>query len=47
MKRNDMIVLISKYYQSIGRVKTPKYEDYSLGELRKCILLFNLNIVRL
>ena len=37
-----MIELIAAYYESIGRVKTPQYESYSLNELKKCIVLFNL-----
>lgn len=42
MKRQDMIDLITNYYESIGRVNTPKYQEYSLTELRKCIILFKL-----
>ncbi len=42
MNRQEMIVLITQYYERIGRVNTPKYHEYSLCELRKCVILFNL-----
>lgn len=37
-----MIEALTEYYTDIGRTKRPKYEDYSLCELRKCIVLFKL-----
>ncbi len=43
MKRLEMIALIDQYYQMIDRVKKPKFEDYTLRELRSCIVLFKLN----
>ena len=42
MTRAELIELIAAYYESIGRVKTPQYENYSLNELKKCIVLFKL-----
>jgi len=45
MKRAELIELIAAYYESIGRVKTPQYETYSLGELKKCIILFKLRSI--
>jgi len=42
MKRQEMIEAIDGYYTDIGRVNRPKFEEYGLSELRKCILLFKL-----
>ena len=44
MNRAEMLIAIAAYYESIGRVKTPQYESYSLNELKKCIVLFKLRI---
>jgi hypothetical protein len=44
MKRHEMIEAIAGYYTDIGRVKCPKYDEYSLCELRKCIVLFKLRL---
>ena len=33
---------IKKYYESIGRQEIPPIEQYSLKELKKCIILFEL-----
>ncbi len=42
MNRKEMIAMIGAYYTSIGRLKTPQYQEYSLGELRKVIILFKI-----
>ena len=44
MRRQEMIELIDEYYVSIGRVKRPKFEEYSLRELHSCIVLFKLRL---
>lgn len=44
MKRHEMIETIAGYYTDIGRVNPPKFETYSLCELRKCIVLFKLRL---
>ena len=44
MRRQEMIELIDEYYQSIGRIKRPKFEEYSLRELHSCIVLFKLRL---
>ena len=45
LKKDDLIKVINKYYASIGRVQTPKYQDYNLNDLKKCVYLFYLLIL--
>lgn len=45
LKREDIIPVLDEYYKSIGRVKTPNYKDYSLAELRKCLVVFGIKLV--
>ena len=45
MKRDELIEMIRKYYETIGRVKTPQYQNYSLSELKSCIRMFGLKFV--
>jgi len=42
IKRTEAIKLIKDYYQSINRDKIPDLNLYTLHDLRKCLLLFNL-----
>lgn len=44
--RGELIPIITKYYDSIGREDRPKFEEYSLQELRKCIILFGIQLHR-
>lgn len=46
LKREDIIPFIDKYYDDIGRVERPNYKDYSLLELKKCLILFGINLTR-
>jgi hypothetical protein len=46
LKREDIIPFLDKYYDDIGRVERPNYKDYSLLELKKCLILFGINLVR-
>jgi hypothetical protein len=43
VKRNEAIKLIKEYYKSIHRDKIPDLTLYSLHDLRKVLLMFNLN----
>ena len=45
MKRSDMIEAIDNYYNGLGRVNRPKFEEYSLRELRSCVVLFKLRLI--
>ena len=42
LKKDDLIKVLNQYYASIGRVQTPKYQDYNLNDLRKCIYLHRI-----
>ncbi len=44
--RGELLPVLAKYYDSIGREVRPKYEEYSLQELRKCIVLFGIQLHR-
>jgi hypothetical protein len=43
IKRTEAVKLIKDYYQSINREKIPDLTLYSLHDLRKVLLMFNLN----
>ena len=48
LKREDIIPFLDKYYEDLGRepCERPHYKDYSLAELKKCLVLFNIFLVR-
>ena len=46
LKREDIIPFIEEYYKSIGRTDPPNFKEYSLQELKKCLVLFNIHLVR-
>jgi hypothetical protein len=48
LKREDIIPFIDKYYDDIGREPSirPDYKHYSLAELKKCLVLFNIKLVK-
>ncbi len=43
-KKQDLIILLKEYYESIGRDKYPPIENYSLDELKKCFILFGIEL---
>jgi len=43
IKRKEALQLITNYYKSINRDKIPDLTLYSLHDLRKVLLMFNLN----
>ena len=43
LKKDDLIKVLNQYYASIDRVQTPKYQDYNLNDLKKCVYLFRLS----
>lgn len=47
LKREDILPVLATYYESIGRKTTPQYEQYSLGELKKCLTLFNIQLKKI
>jgi hypothetical protein len=46
IKREDIIPFLDDYYKSIGRSQVPNYREYSLAELKKCLTLFGIHLVK-
>ena len=46
IKREELLPIITAYYTSIGRADPPNMDAYSLNELRKCIVMFKINLIR-
>ena len=46
LKKEDIIPFLDDYYKSVGRTMTPNYREYSLAELKKCLILFNIELVK-
>lgn len=46
LKRDDIIQFLDDYYKSIGRTQVPNYREYSLAELKKCLVLFGIELAR-
>ena len=48
LKREDIIPILDKYYDGIGRPENarPDYKTYSLVELKKCLTLFRIKLIR-
>ena len=46
LKKEDIYPFLDAYYQSIGRTTTPNYRTYSLQELKKCLYMFHIHLVR-
>ena len=45
MKEKKILInALADYYKSIDRHDPPKYETYTLQELRKCIIIFKIKI---
>jgi len=45
VKRAEATKLIKEYYKTINRDKIPDLSVYSLHDLRKCLILFNIKTV--
>jgi hypothetical protein len=48
LKREDILPFLDKYYDELGRepCERPNYKDYSLLELKKCLVLFGIHLTR-
>lgn len=44
LKREDLIRILDEYYDGIGRVERPRYREYTLQELKKCIILHHIHL---
>ena len=45
LKKEDIYPVLEKYYASIGRKNPPQYKNYSLKELKRCLVLFKLYLI--
>lgn len=46
LKKEDIYPFLDEYYLSIGRSNPPPFRSYSLGELKRCLKIFNINLTR-
>ena len=46
LKKEDIYPFLEKHYKDIGRENPPDFKKYSLGELKKCLRIFNINLTR-
>lgn len=46
LKKEDIYPFLDTYYARIGRNQPPDFRSYSLGELKKCLKIFNINLTR-
>ena len=44
IKKPEALTLIHEYYESIGRQDRPPIGNYSLEELKRCLVLFNIEL---
>ena len=44
--REELIEALDRYYDRVGRTVKPPYPTYELHELRKCIVLFGIDLRR-
>jgi hypothetical protein len=44
LTKEQIYPFLDEYYKSIGRQNPPPFRNYSLGELKKCLTLFNINL---
>jgi hypothetical protein len=46
IKKEEIYPILDEYYKSIGRQTPPPFRDYSLSELKKCLVMFKINLAR-
>jgi hypothetical protein len=44
LKKEDIYPFLDEYYKSIGRTDVPDFRTYSLQELKKCLVLFGIQL---
>ena len=44
LSKEQIYPALEKYYESIGRINPPKFKNYSLKELIRCLKLFKIKI---
>jgi len=46
LKKEDIYPFLADYYCRIGRLSPPDFRSYNLAELKKCLTLFGIHLVR-
>jgi len=46
LKKEDIYPFLDAYYDRIGRFNPPDFRSYNLAELKKCLKLFGIELVR-
>jgi|TARA_R100000951_G_scaffold115293_1_gene122929 hypothetical protein len=46
LKKEDIYPFLDEYYKRVGREHPPQFRSYTLGELKKCLKIFNITLVR-
>ena len=46
LKKEDIYPFLDDYYSSIGRTNPPDFRAYNLAELKKCLTMFKIELVR-
>ena len=46
LKKEDIYPFLDAYYARIGRTNPPDFRAYNLAELKKCLTLFGIELIR-
>jgi len=46
IKKDEIYPILDEYYKRVGRANPPPFRNYSLGELKKCLVMFNIQLHR-
>ncbi len=46
LKKEDIYPFLDAHYERIGRSSPPDFRSYNLAELKKCLTLFGIELVR-
>jgi hypothetical protein len=45
--KHEIIQVLDQHYKDIGRTNPPKYQKYNMKELRMCLRVFNISLIRI
>lgn len=46
LKKEDIYPFLDEYYSRIGRINPPDFRSYNLAELKKCLTMFGIVLIR-
>ena len=46
ISKQEIIQVLTDYYREIGRTDPPKYQKYNMKELKMCLRVFNISLIR-